>query len=140
MTAHKLTAAELRALLPKMAFNELLGIRLSRLHKDGVTIVCSVRDDLRNGAGFLHGGVTATLADACAGIALTRHFGGKRPITTVELKVNYFRPVAAGKVFARAHLIRIGSTLCVARTDLKDEERNLIATGLVTYMLLGDRS
>ena len=122
-----------------MPFNALLGIRLVKLHSDGITIECALRDELRNGAGFVHGGVTATMADAAVGIALTRHFGGRSPITTVELKINYFRPVADGKVFARAYLLRVGSTLCVGRVDLSDASNNLVGAAIVTYMLLDTR-
>ena len=122
-----------------MPFNALLGIRLARVHADGVTIECELRDELRNGAGVVHGGVTATMADVAAGVALIRHFGGRRPVTTVELKINYFRPVADGKVYARAHLIRTGSTLCVGRVDLTDAKRNLVGVAIVTYMLLDAR-
>jgi uncharacterized protein (TIGR00369 family) len=123
-----------------MPFNTLLGIRLTRLHKDGLTIECEVRPELRNGAGVLHGGVSAALADAAVGIALTRHFGAARPLTTVELKINYFRPVATGKILARAYLIRIGSSLCVGRADLMDSSGDLAGTALVTYMLLDSRT
>jgi uncharacterized protein (TIGR00369 family) len=104
-----------------------------------LTVECAVRPDLLNGARVVHGGVTATMADAAVGIALNRHFGGKRPITTVELKINYFRPVAEGKIFARAYLVRVGSSICVGRADLRDGQKNLIATALVTYMLLDGR-
>ncbi len=120
-----------------MPFNTHLGIRVARLHPDGVTLECTFRDELRNAVGVLHGGVTATLADAAAGIAVLRHFGG-RPCTTVELKVNYFRPVTKGKVRARAYLIRTGSTICVGRVDLWDSEKRLVGAALVTYMLLPD--
>jgi uncharacterized protein (TIGR00369 family) len=122
-----------------MPFNALLGFRLTKLHSDGLTIECAIRDELLNGAGVIHGGVTATMADAVVGIALNRHLGGQQRITTVELKINYFRPVDRGKVFARAYLVRIGSTICVGRADLSDGQGNLIATALVTYMILGSR-
>ena len=131
-----MTAEEVRAMMPRMPFNSLLGLKLTRLHNDGLTVECAVRPDLLNGAGVVHGGVTATMADAAVGIALNRHFGGKRPITTVELKINYFRPVAEGRIFARAYLVRVGSSICVGRADLRDRAKNLIATALVTYMLL----
>lgn len=120
-----------------MPFNTLLGIRLKAVHADGVTIECPVRTELLNAAGVVHGGVTATMVDAAVGIALNRHFGGSRPLTTVELKINYFRPVSEGRVYARSRLVRIGSTLCVGRADLSDSSGNLIGTALVTYMLLG---
>jgi acyl-CoA thioesterase len=140
LTQRKLTAAQVRELLPKMAFNRLLGIQLTKLHRDGLTLECAVREELLNGARVVHGGVTATMADAAVGIALNRHFGGQRPITTVEMKINYFRPVAEGKMFARAYLLRVGSTLCVGRADLADSDGNPVATALVTYMLLDARS
>jgi uncharacterized protein (TIGR00369 family) len=140
LTQRKLTAAQIREFLPKMPFNQLLGIRLTKLHQDGLTIECAVREELFSSAGVVHGGVAATMADAAVGIALNRHFGGRRPITTVELKINYFRPVAEGKVFARAYLLRVGSTLCVGRADLADSGGNPVATALVTYMLLDTRA
>jgi acyl-CoA thioesterase len=136
LTGPKLTASQIRALIPRMPFNSLLGLRLTKLHADGLTIECAVKAELLNGAGVVHGGVTATMADAAVGIALNRHFGGRRPITTVELKINYFRPIADGKVFARARLLRVGSTLCVGQADLSDTDGKPVATALVTYMLL----
>ena len=119
-----------------MPFNQLLGIRVARLHPDGVTIECNLREELRNSAGVLHGGVTATMADAAVGIALSRHFGGLKTATTVELKINYLRPIADGKAAARARLLRIGAHLCVGRVDIFNAGRQLAATALVTYMLL----
>ncbi len=119
-----------------MPFNKLIGLRVARLHSDGVTIECGMRDELRNIAGMMHGGVAATLADAAVGIALARHFGGRRPCTTTDLKINYLRPIAQGKIVARSHLVRIGKNLCVGRVDLSDAQRKLAAVAIVTYMLL----
>jgi uncharacterized protein (TIGR00369 family) len=135
----KLSAKQVREFLPKMAFNKLLGMRLVAVHKDGVTIEVAVRPEMMNGAGVLHGGVTATMADAAAGIATNRQLGGGRAITTVELKINYFRAVTKGFVRARAHLMRVGSTLVISRVDLTDSDKKLIGTALVTYIILGAR-
>jgi uncharacterized protein (TIGR00369 family) len=121
-----------------MPFNSLLGIRPVRGHKDGLTIECKVRKELLNTASVLHGGVTATVADAAAGMAITRLTGGKKRITTIEMKVNYFRPVADGTLRARAYVIRLGSQIAVARVDLHDSKKNLAGAALVTYMILGD--
>jgi uncharacterized protein (TIGR00369 family) len=98
-----------------------------------------LRDELTNSAGVAHGGVAATLADAAVGIALQRHFGGNRPITTVEMKINYFLPAVKGRIYARARLIRLGSTLCVGSVDLTDSHNKQLGTALVTYMLLDAR-
>lgn len=52
------------------------------------------------------------------------------------MKINYFLPATDGRIFARARLLRIGSTLCVGSVDLTDTRRNNLGTALVTYMLL----
>jgi acyl-CoA thioesterase len=134
----KLSAAQVRAMLPHMAFNTLLGIELHRVHEDGLTIRCAVAPHLLNSAKVLHGGATATLCDAAVGMATARHYGG-RPITTVELKVNYFRPIASGRVYARAKLLRTGSTLAVGEVSILDEAGHLCGFAIVTYILLDAR-
>jgi uncharacterized protein (TIGR00369 family) len=117
-------------------FHQLVGIRLVRVHKDGVTIDCKLRPELLNASGVLHGGVTATLADAAVGMAITQRVGRAGAATTVEMKLNYLRPVSGRKITARARLLRMGSTLCVGRVDMFDDAKELVSTALVTYMLL----
>jgi uncharacterized protein (TIGR00369 family) len=135
----KLTAQQIRDFIHRVPFATLLGIKLARVHRDGVTIECALRHELTNSVAVAHGGVTATLADAAVGVALNRHFGGKRPFTTVEMKINYFLPATEGHVFARSRLLRIGSTLCVGSVDLTDTQGRQLGTALVTYMLLDYR-
>ena len=136
MTLRQIRDSFTRDSLTKVPFNALLGMRLHRVHRDGITIACTLRDDLRNSAGAAHGGVAAAMADAAVGVAIQRHFGGGRSITTVEFKINYFLPVTEGRIFARSHLLRIGSTLCVGNVDLADERGRAIGTAIVTYMFL----
>ena len=139
MKIPKLTAQQIRDFLVKVPFAALLRMKLTRVHRDGVTIECALRHELTNSAGVAHGGIAATLADAAVGTALNRHFGGKRPLTTVEMKINYFLPAAGGRIFARARLLRVGSTLCVGSVDLSDSQGSQLGTALVTYMLLDTR-
>jgi uncharacterized protein (TIGR00369 family) len=136
MTEKKLPLADLRAMVDHMPFNKALGLRIARTHRDGVTIEIPMRDDLRNLAGVMHGGVSATIADAAVGIAITHHFSGRRPCTTVEMKINYFRPISEGKVIARSKLLRVGNHLIVGNVELRDNRRNLTGFAVATYMLL----
>ena len=119
-----------------MNFNQVLGIKLVRRYRDGVAIEIALRPDMLNYSGALHGGVTAALADVAVGTAITEHFKGLSKATTTEMKINYLLPVTGGKLVARAHLVRIGKTLCVGRVDVRDTQRRLVAVALVTYMLL----
>ncbi len=140
MKAKKLTASQVREVLGKIHFADLLGVRLSALHRDGLTLECSVRKNLLNSAAVMHGGVAATLADAAAGVALHYLLASHRPVTTVEMKINYFRPVSSGRIFARAHMLRMGATICVARVDISGEQRKPVGVAIVTYMILPGRA
>jgi len=131
-----MTFEKLKQFLSEIPFNKHVGLRLVRLNKDGVTIACAMRPELLNGSGVLHGGVTATLADVAAGMAIARHLGRPRACTTVEMKINYLRPVTHGKVTARSHLIKVGSRLCCGRVEITDSERRPVAAALITYMIL----
>ena len=135
----KAAAQAIDAIIHQMPFNKLLGMRAVRTHKDGITIECKLRPELLNFAGVLHGGVTATMADAAVGIALWKHFKGTRKHTTVEMKLNYLAPVEGGrgaKIVARAKLVRIGKHLCIGQVDLTDGKRRPVGIAIVTYMLL----
>jgi len=62
-----MTLRQLRDSLTSVPFNTLLGMRLHRVHRDGITIDCTLRNDLRNSAGVAHGGIAAAMADAAVG-------------------------------------------------------------------------
>ena len=132
--------AQTHAFIAKIPFNALLGLEVLRAHPDGVTLRCRVRQELLNSHGALHGGVTASLVDVAVGAAIHHRFRGARSISTVELKVSYFLPIASGALLARARLLRVGSTLCVGRVDLTDSKRNLVGTAIVTYIFLDARA
>ena len=119
-----------------MAFEHGLALRVIRKRKEQVTVECSLRPELFNGTGVVHGGVIAAIADEAVWFAIEHHFGDGRPVTTTELKVNYLRPVAGEKVVARAHLVRAGRRLCVGRVDLFDDRKRLVAIAIVTYIQL----
>jgi acyl-CoA thioesterase len=131
-----MTFQNLKRFLNSIPFNGLVGLQLVRLHKDGVTIACALRPELMNGSGVLHGGVAATLADVAVGMALARHLGRPRAATTVEMKINYLRPVPHGKITARSHLVRVGARLCCGRVEIFDAEKRPVAAALLTYMIL----
>jgi len=118
-----------------MPFNHHLGLKVTRLFKDGLTLECEISEMKQNGMGTLHGGVTATLVDAAVGIALIGQLGGQL-VTTVELKVNYLRPASHGKVHARARLLKVGKTLGFGTAEVHDPHGRLVASGSATYMIL----
>lgn len=120
-----------------MTFTEFLGLRVIESRADGVTIECPLKDFYFNPDGSLHGGLIATVADEAVWYAMEHVLGGPRRSTTVELKVNYLRPVLNSTVVrANATLVKTGRTLCVGTVSLTDERGTLCSIATVTYMLL----
>jgi acyl-CoA thioesterase len=128
-----LTKAEINALIDRMPFNQSVGVKVTRMYADGLSLECAVTDPKKNMFGTLHGGLTATLVDAAVGLAVLAA-GAGRAATTVELKVNYLRPVAQGKVRARGRLLKVGKTLIFGTAEIHDSHGALIAQGTATYM------
>lgn len=130
-----LDLAALKQRMSKARFNNLLGIQVTRIHRDGVTVECAIREDFANMHGTLHGGVTATLVDVAGGLATIARYGGA-PATTVEMKLNYFLPIGGKKVRARSKILRAGKTLCVSQVEVFGDGGKLAAAALITYMIL----
>lgn len=84
----------------------------------------------------VHGGVIASLADSAAAWAIygSNDLGGV-PVT-VEMKINFLKPVKSGKLVAEARNIHKGSRIFVCDVELKNGKGNMIAKSLLTYYLL----
>lgn len=135
MNYRRLTLQETQELIPQMPFNHHLGFRVTRLHKDGLTMECHPRQEMKNILGTLHGGVIASLVDAAIGVAVFSHCGGRRA-TTVNLEVTYLRPIHSGKAVARARLVKIGKSLTSGTCEIRGADGKVAAIGVATYMLL----
>jgi uncharacterized protein (TIGR00369 family) len=86
--------------------------------------------------GTLHGGVYCDLADAAMGYAFASTLGEGETFTTVELKINFFRPVRKAKLTAEARVVRAGATLGYVECDIRDGEGRLAARAASTCMKL----
>jgi uncharacterized protein (TIGR00369 family) len=58
--------------------------------------------------GTLHVGVLCDIADAAMGIAYSTTLAPSQSFTTVELKINFLRPVWKAKLRAEARMIHSG--------------------------------
>lgn len=83
--------------------------------------------------GIVHGGIVTALLDIAATFALVAHTG--RDWFTADLRVDFLRLAAVGRVEVCAHVLRAGSTLGRATAQLgADGEVCAIATGTWTPM------
>lgn len=65
--------------------------------KQEATMTCKTLPWMCNFAGTLHGGLCATVVDQAMGFVSNALRGGHAVVPTVQLSVNYHRPLAPGK-------------------------------------------
>jgi uncharacterized protein (TIGR00369 family) len=99
----------------------------------------AVEDRLRQQDGFIHAGVMATMADHTAGYAAFTTVDPGFQILTVEFKINFLKPAFGRKLRCLARVIRGGSRIIVAEsevTDLREAEQQpeAVARAMVTLM------
>ena len=135
-TILELAQAMVRGDVPPPPIGRLLGFVL-RVAEPGRAVFEMEPDErFHNPMGTLHGGVYCDLADAAMGFAYASTLAEGETFTTVELKINFFRPVRRGKLTAEAKVVRAGSNLGYVECDVKDGEGRLVARAASTCMKL----
>lgn len=129
-------ARMLRGELPTPPIAKLIGFRLMAISADACTIELDAGPQHANPMGTLHGGVLCDLADAAMGMALASGLEDGETFTTLELKINFLKPVWTGLLKAVAVIIKRGKTVSMAECDVKDAENRLVARASCTMLTL----
>jgi uncharacterized protein (TIGR00369 family) len=119
-----------------------LGFHLVSMERDHA--VFELAADLTrhaNPMGTLHGGVLCDLADAAMGYSWATGLEDGETFTTLELKINFFKPVFRGTLRAEGRVVRRGRTVGYVEADVTDEKGALVAKAASTCMTLrGDQA
>src|SRR5882757_3629527 len=116
---------------------ELLNFRLSRIGP-GVAVFAGTPAEYHyNPIGVVHGGFAATLLDSALGCAVHTTLKPGFAYTTVELKVNYVRPMrlTTGVVSCEGQVIHVGSRIATADARVTDAAGKLYAHGSTTCLI-----
>lgn len=122
--------------MPETGFRKWLGVEYLVMEDGHAEIALDVTDDMRNQRKVVQGGVLAAVIDVAMGTAAA---GGnydtrKRPLATLELKVNYLQAATGDRLTATADVVRAGSRTFVVRCDVFRGDGEICATGLGTFM------
>ena len=95
------------------------------------------KKDFYNPLGSVHGGYAATLLDSCVGCAVHSTLPAQTGYTTVELKVNYIRPLTAdtGPVRAEGKVVSVGRQIGIAEGRIHDAGGKLYAFATTTCLI-----
>jgi uncharacterized protein (TIGR00369 family) len=114
----------------------LFGFRLT-LDRPGVAVLqMDVDQRFANPMGTLHGGIMCDLADAAMGIAYVSQLQPGESFTTLELKINYLKPIWTATLTATGRVVRSGRTIGLVECDVVDQEGSLAARASSTCMTL----
>jgi uncharacterized protein (TIGR00369 family) len=123
--------------LPPSGMAQLMNFRLVEVSEGRA--VFTVKPDERhyNGLGIAHGGLAATLLDSALGCAINTMMPAGRIFTTLEMKINYVRPMRreTGEVRCEAAVLHVGGRVATAEGRILDEGGKLYAHGTATCML-----
>jgi len=124
-------------ILPQPPIAELIGFHLAEAENGRAVFEGLPEFRHYNPIGSVHGGIAATLLDSALGCAIfsTLHKGDTW--TTLELKLNFVRPMTkdTGPVRAEGRVIHRGRTVATSEGDLKDRAGKLYAHATTTCMI-----
>ena len=124
--------------LPPPPFAALLGIWITEVSEGRVVFATEPSEYHYNPLGTVHGGVIATLLDSALGCAVQSMLPAGTSYTTLELKVNYLRPITekTGTVYAEGKIIHLGGRIATAEGRLTDAKGKLYAHATTTCIIL----
>jgi uncharacterized protein (TIGR00369 family) len=119
----------------------LLGYRLVAVESGRTTFALETGEHLFNPFSTVHGGVLATLLDSAMAAAALSTVAVGLGCSTVEMKVNYVRPVTVGvrAVRCEASVLHLGTTLATAEGKVLGDDGKLYAHGVATCAIFPAR-
>jgi uncharacterized protein (TIGR00369 family) len=115
---------------------DLVGFRLVSVGDGRATVELEASNRHANPMGTLHGGILCDIADAAMGMAYASTLGDGESFTTLELKINFLKPIWNAKLTAEANVVRNGRTVGMVECDVFDEKRGLVARASSTCLTL----
>ena len=125
-----------RGEIPPPPIAQLIGFSLSAIEPGRAMIDFTAEARHANPMGTLHGGVLCDIADAAMGMAWASTLGEGETFTTLELKINFLRPVWIGKLTATGRVVQGGRTVGLLECDVVDDQGRLVARASSTVMTL----
>jgi uncharacterized protein (TIGR00369 family) len=134
----------------RIVFNQVLGLKITRLQPDRVTGRIQMRHELigHYSHNRVHGGVISATLDAMGGLACmaaigARHMDEPAPqrlqrfskLGTIDLRIDYLRPGIGDYFDLHAEVLRLGSRVASTRMEFRGPDGKLLSTGAGAYIV-----
>ena len=114
----------------------LIGFRLTAIEPGEATLVFESGPQHANPMGTLHGGVLCDVGDAAMGMAFASTLAEGESFTTLELKINFLKPIWSARLHAIGRVVKRGKTVGLVECDVLDEAHELVARASSTCLVL----
>jgi uncharacterized protein (TIGR00369 family) len=129
------TRARTRA-IPDPPVARLIGFRLIEVAPGRAVVELEADARHANPMGTLHGGVLCDIADFAMGAAYASTLEDGESFTTLELKINFLKPVWNARLRAVGRVVKRGRTVGLVECDVLDEADALVARVSSTCLTL----
>ncbi|MGI8411691.1 MAG: PaaI family thioesterase [Solirubrobacteraceae bacterium] len=125
---------------PPHGFDDLYGLELTEITDEVIRGQVAVRDELKQPAGLVHGGVYASIAESLASIAtaLAVMPGGKVAMG-ISNQTSFLRPITQGTIQAVARVRHRGRTTWVWEVEMSDDQGRLCGLTRMTVAVREER-
>ncbi len=131
--------AMLRGEAPDPPVARLVGFHLVEVAPGSAIFEMEAGPQHANPMGTLHGGILCDIADAAMGIAYASTLEEGESFTTLELKINFLKPIWKARLRAEGHVVRRGKTVGLVECDVVDETGSLVARASSTCLTLSGK-
>lgn len=123
---HKMAAGE----IPAAPIASHIQMQLVEVEDGTVTFHCHPDQSHYNPIGMVHGGLVCTLLDSALGCATHTTLAAGIGYSSIELKVNYLRPVSAssGPLVCTGRVTKPGRRVAFAEGEVVDNTGKVVAT------------
>jgi uncharacterized protein (TIGR00369 family) len=130
---------KVRESFERQAFMKHLGARIVELAPGRVVLELDGRPELTQQDGYLHAGVSASIADSAGGYAAYSLYPAGTAVLSVEFKINLLAPARGSRLRALGEVLKSGRTLTICRLEVHSVEPGgdvLCAAGQQTLICL----
>ncbi len=114
----------------------LIGFEAKEIADGRAIVTLAARPQHANPMGTMHGGILCDIADAAMGMAFASTLEPEESFTTIELRINFFRPVWKARLRAEGTVLQRGRVIGYVECVITDEESRLVAKAASTCMVL----
>ena len=118
------------------AFADLIGLEVTSRGEGECITELAIDDRHLNPNNVVHGAVIYALADTGMGGALTTLLDDTEFCSTIEMKINYFRPGVSGRLSCRTRVVNKSRQTAAMDSEIFSAEGKLLARATGTFMIM----